>query len=58
MANKRISDIAKELGVPNKAVVEKCWAEGVPKDGPRGVKGHMSTVSAGLEASIREWFAA
>jgi len=58
LANKRISEIAKELGVPNKAVVEKCWAEGIPKDGPKGVKGHMSTVSAGLEASIREWFSA
>lgn len=55
MANKRISEIAKELGVPNKAVVEKCWAEGIPKD---KIKGHMSTVSAGLEASIREWFTA
>lgn len=55
MANKRISEIAKELGVPPKAVVDKCWAEGIPKD---KIKGHMSTVSAGLEASIREWFTA
>jgi translation initiation factor IF-2 len=55
LANKRISEIAKELGVPPKAVVEKCWAEGIPKD---KIKGHMSTVSAGLEASIREWFTA
>ncbi len=58
MAKKRISEIAKELGVPPKAVVDKCLAEGVPSDGPSGVKGHMSTVSAGLEASIREWFSA
>jgi translation initiation factor IF-2 len=50
---KRISDIAKELGIPSKAIVDKCLAEGVPND---KVKGHMSTVSAGLEASIREWF--
>lgn len=50
---KRISDIAKELSLPSKAIIEKCVAEGVPAD---KVKGHMSTVSAGLEASIREWF--
>jgi translation initiation factor IF-2 len=50
---KRISDIAKELGINSKAVVEKCLAEGIASD---KVKGHMSTVSAGLEASIREWF--
>ena len=50
---KRISDIAKELGINSKAIVEKCLAEGIPSD---KVKGHMSTVSAGLEASIREWF--
>ncbi|RMD59972.1 MAG: hypothetical protein D6824_10185, partial [Planctomycetota bacterium] len=48
---KRIFEIAKELGVKSKAIVEKCKAEGVP-----GVKGHMSSVSAGLEATIREWF--
>ena len=50
---KRISDIAKELGIASKAIVEKCLAEGIASD---KVKGHMSTVSAGLEASIREWF--
>src|SRR6187549_2060806 len=51
---KRISDIAKELGIQSKMIIEKCLAEGIPSD---KVKGHMSTVSAGLEASIREWFA-
>ncbi len=50
---KRISDIAKDLGIASKAIVEKCLAEGIPSD---KVKGHMSTVSAGLEATIREWF--
>ena len=52
---KRISDIAKDLGVSSKAVVEKCLAEGIPQD---KVKGHMSTVGPGLEATIREWFSA
>ncbi|HVU64423.1 MAG TPA: translation initiation factor IF-2 [Phycisphaerales bacterium] len=50
---KRISDIAKELGVNSKAIVEKCLAEGIPAD---KVKGHMSTVGPGLEATIKEWF--
>ncbi len=50
---KRISDIAKELGINSKAIVEKCLAEGIPAD---KVKGHMSTVGPGLEATIKEWF--
>ena len=50
---KRISDIAKELNLPSKAIIQKCLDEGIPAD---KVKGHASTVSAGLEASIREWF--
>ncbi|MFZ2874873.1 MAG: hypothetical protein WAZ94_10375, partial [Phycisphaerales bacterium] len=53
MAAKRISALAKELGVDSKAIVAKCHAEGISPD---VVKGHMSTVSAGLEASIRDWF--
>jgi translation initiation factor IF-2 len=52
---KRVFEIAKELGVKSKAVVEKCHAEGIPDT---IIKNHMSTVSAGLEATIREWFAA
>jgi translation initiation factor IF-2 len=51
---KRISDIAKELGVKSNAIIEKCLAEGIPAD---VVKSHASVVKAGLEASIREWFA-
>ncbi|MGP1271973.1 MAG: translation initiation factor IF-2 [Phycisphaerales bacterium] len=37
----------------SKAIVEKCHAEGVPED---IVKNHMSSISAGLEATVREWF--
>lgn len=47
---KRIFQLAKELQVKSTAVVEKCQAEGIV------VKNHMSTLSAGLEATIREWF--
>ncbi|MBX3387285.1 MAG: translation initiation factor IF-2 [Phycisphaeraceae bacterium] len=50
---KRISEIAKELGVTSKAIIEKCLAEGIPQD---KVKSHTTTVTVGLEATIREWF--
>jgi len=46
----RIFELARELGVTSKAVLTKCRAEGLE------IKNHMSTVSAGLGATIREWF--
>ncbi len=46
----RIFELARELGVTSKVVLTKCRAEGLE------VKNHMSTLSAGLEATIREWF--
>ncbi len=51
---KRVFEIAKELGIASKAVVAKCQAEGIPES---VIKNHMSSVSVGLEATIREWFA-
>lgn len=52
MADKlRVHILANELGVPSKTIVEKCVAEGIDT-----VKNHMSTLSAGLHATIREWF--
>ncbi len=52
MAEKmRVHILAKELSVPSKVIVEKCKAEGIDS-----VKNHMSTLSAGLHATIREWF--
>jgi len=50
---KRVFEIAKQLGVTSKAVVAKCHDEGIPDD---VIKNHMSSVSAGLEATIHEWF--
>jgi translation initiation factor IF-2 len=47
----RVHLLAKELGVKSKAIIEKCQAEGLDQ-----VKNHMSTISAGLAATIREWF--
>ncbi|MEX1016240.1 MAG: translation initiation factor IF-2 [Phycisphaeraceae bacterium] len=48
---KRVFELAKELGVSSKAIVEKCKAEDVPD-----VTNHMSTVKLGLAQTIREWF--
>ena len=39
------------MNVPSKTIVEKCKAEGITS-----VKNHMSTLSAGLHATICEWF--
>jgi translation initiation factor IF-2 len=48
---KRIHQIAKELGIDSKEILAKCKAEGLD-----AVKTHMSPVGAGLEATIKEWF--
>ncbi|MCC7144931.1 MAG: translation initiation factor IF-2 [Phycisphaeraceae bacterium] len=50
---KRVFEVAKELGVSSKAIVDKCQAEGVP-----GITNHMSTVKIGLVQTIHEWFSA
>jgi hypothetical protein len=52
---KRIQEIADELGVSAKAIVDKCLKEGIPPEKVQA--GTQSTVSAGLEAVIREWIA-
>ena len=46
----RVHILAKQLNVSSKAILTKCAAEGLP------VKNHMTALSAGLEATIREWF--
>ncbi|MHC4467181.1 MAG: translation initiation factor IF-2 [Planctomycetota bacterium] len=50
MATTRVYLLAKELGVNSSAIVKKCQNENLD------VKNHMSTISAGLAATIREWF--
>jgi len=47
---KRVFELARELGVRSKDVLTKCRAEGLE------LKNHMATLSAGLEATIHEWF--
>jgi len=46
----RVHTLAKEIGVASKTILEKCRAEGLD------VKNHMTALSAGLAATIREWF--
>jgi translation initiation factor IF-2 len=46
----RVHILARELGVTSKAILDKCHAEGLD------LKNHMAVLSAGLEATIREWF--
>jgi len=50
MSTTRVYILAKELGVKSKGIIEKCQAEGLD------VKNHMSVISAGLAATIKEWF--
>jgi len=50
LATTRVYILAKEIGVKSSAVVTKCQDEGLE------IKNHMSVISAGLAATIREWF--
>lgn len=51
MAATRVYILAKELGVKSQAIVKKCQDEGL-----LDIKNHMAVISAGLAATIREWF--
>ncbi len=48
----KVFQLAKELAIDSKVIVKKCKDEQVPN-----IETHMSPVSAGLAATIREWFA-
>ncbi len=50
MATTRVYILANELGVKSSAIIKKCQDEGLD------VKNHMAVLSAGLAATIREWF--
>ena len=51
MATTRVYILAQELGVKSSAIIKKCQDEGLDH-----VKNHMAVLSAGLAATIREWF--
>lgn len=46
----RVYLLARELGVTSTAILKKCQDEGLD------IKNHMAVLSAGLAATIREWF--
>ncbi len=48
----RVNQLAKELGVESKQILEKCRNEGLGDT----VKNHMATLSIGLAETVREWF--
>jgi len=50
LATTRVYILAKELGTKSSAIIKKCQDEGLD------IKNHMSVLSAGLAATIREWF--
>src|SRR3954466_2690723 len=49
----RVNQLAKELGIPSKSILERIKAEGLGEQAPN----HMSLISLGLAASVREWCA-
>ena len=50
-AQLRVHKLAKELGISSRDVIAKCEAEAIP-----GIENHLSPISVGLAATIREWF--
>ncbi|MBI1369774.1 MAG: translation initiation factor IF-2 [Planctomycetes bacterium] len=47
---KRLFQVAQEIGIESKAILEKCRAEGLD------LQNHMAAIPIGLEMTIREWF--
>jgi len=51
LAITRVYILARELGVKSTSIIKKCQDEGLAQ-----INNHMATISAGLAATIREWF--
>ena len=49
----RVNQLAKELGIPSKVILDRCKEEGLGEKVPN----HMSLMSIGLAETVREWFA-
>lgn len=48
----RVNQLAKEMGIPSKVILEKLRDEGLGDQAPN----HQSTISLGLVETIKEWF--
>ncbi len=46
----KINELAKEIGVPSRQVLDRCRAEGIP------VQNSISKLSPDIERLVREWF--
>ncbi len=53
MATKKLHQLASELGLDSKVIMQKCIAEGLEQ---AVAKKHLSVIGPGLEQTIREWF--
>jgi len=51
-ASLKVHQLAKELGITSKDIIARCQSEEIPD-----ISTHLSPVSAGLAATIRDWFA-
>jgi len=47
----KVKDLARELGVTSRAVIERCRAEGLP------VQNSITKLDPPAEAAVRQWFA-
>ena len=47
----RITQVAKDLGIPTKDIIEKCISEGI-----EGVTTPQASIPIGLAETIKEWF--
>ena len=47
----RITQVAKDLGIPTKDIIEKCISEGI-----EGVTSPQASIPIGLAETIKEWF--
>ena len=46
----KIKDLAKELSVTSRAIIDRCRAEGIP------VQNSVTRLSPEVERSVRQWF--
>jgi translation initiation factor IF-2 len=53
LATKKLHQLASELGLDSKVIMQKCIAEGLEQ---AVAKKHLSVIGPGLEQTIREWF--
>ncbi len=51
MRTQKTFQVAREIGIDSKAIIERCKAENVPN-----IDSHLSLVGSDLAANIKRWF--